>query len=91
MSNKHIQKVLKSAFLHDRCHKSCFKESSLKNSWSSKWFDWWQECIQNNKHFKKKSSHSSLEEGKNEIETPKERYISPEKIQQIIDELRLIW
>ena len=25
---------------------------------------------------------------KNEIEVPKERYISPEKIQQIIDELR---
>ena len=25
-----------------------------------------------------------------EIETPKERYISPKKIQQIIDELRLV-
>ena len=27
----------------------------------------------------------------NEIEIPKERYISPYKRQQIIDELRLIW
>ena len=27
----------------------------------------------------------------NEIEIPKERYISPYKKQQIIDELRLIW
>ena len=27
----------------------------------------------------------------NETEIPKERYISPHKRQQIIDELRLIW
>ena len=38
----------------------------------------------------KKSSQSILEEAKNEIEIPKERSISPYKIQQIIDELRLI-
>ena len=31
---------------------------------------------------------SKSDEAKNEIEVPKERYISPEKIQQIIDELR---
>ena len=31
---------------------------------------------------------SKSDVAKNEIEVPKERYISPEKIQQIIDELR---
>ena len=31
-----------------------------------------------------------LKTDENEIKIPKERYISPEKIQQIIDELRLI-
>ena len=29
-------------------------------------------------------------EANDELETPKERYISPEKRQQIIDELRLL-
>ena len=33
---------------------------------------------------------SALKTGENEIKIPKERYISPEKRQQIIDELRLI-
>ena len=32
--------------------------------------------------------HSKI--GKNEIEIPKEKYISPEKRQQIIDGLRLV-
>ena len=41
------------------------------------------------------SSKQSTEElqndkASNEIETPKKRYISPEKRQQIIDELRLL-
>ena len=41
----------------------------------------------------KKSSrelHSQNNEANDEIEIPKERYISPEKRQQIIDELRLV-
>ena len=41
----------------------------------------------------KKSSrelHSQSNEANDEIEIPKERYISPEKRQQIIDELRLV-
>ena len=41
----------------------------------------------------KKSSaqlRSQNNEENDESETPKERYISPEKIQQIIDELRLV-
>ena len=41
----------------------------------------------------KKSStelHSESNEANDEIEIPKERYISPEKRQQIIDELRLV-
>ena len=40
----------------------------------------------------KKSSklHSQNNEGNDESETPKERYIFPEKRQQIIDELRLV-
>ena len=33
---------------------------------------------------------SQNDEAKNEIEIPKERYISPEKRTQIIDELRLV-
>ena len=38
----------------------------------------------------KKSSKNNLDEAKSEIEIPKERYISPQKRQQITDELRLI-
>ena len=34
--------------------------------------------------------HSQSNEAKDEIEIPQERYISPEKIQQINDELRLV-
>ena len=37
----------------------------------------------------KKSSQNDLKEAKDEIEIPKERYISPEK-RQIIDELRTV-
>ena len=37
---------------------------------------------------KSKELHSEKEEANNEI--PKERYVSPEKRQQIIDELRLV-
>ena len=38
----------------------------------------------------KKLSQNNSKEAKNEIEIPKERYISPEERQKIIDELRLI-
>ena len=38
----------------------------------------------------KKSKKSKSNEANDESETPKERYISPEKRQQIIDELRLV-
>ena len=44
-------------------------------------------------NFSKKSSrelHTQNDEANNEIEVPKERYISSEKRQQIIDELRLV-
>ena len=34
--------------------------------------------------------HSWNDDSDNEIEVPKERYISPEKIKQIIDELILV-
>ena len=40
------------------------------------------------KEFHSKEFHLKIDE--NEIEIPKERYISPEKRQQIVDELRLI-
>ena len=41
--------------------------------------------------FRKKSSvRSKNNEGNDESGAPKERYISPEKRQQIIDELRLV-
>ena len=39
---------------------------------------------------KKSSRELQKNEANNEIEISKERYLSPEKIQQIIDELRLI-
>ena len=39
---------------------------------------------------KKSSTRSLNNEANDESETPKERYISPEKRQQIIDELRLV-
>ena len=39
---------------------------------------------------KKSSTRSENNEASDESKTPKERYISPEKRQQIIDELRLI-
>ena len=38
----------------------------------------------------KKSSQNALKTDENEIEIPKERYVSPEKRPQIIDELRLV-
>ena len=38
--------------------------------------------------FQKKSSQ--IDEANNEMEIPKERYISPEKRQQIIDKLKLV-
>ena len=37
----------------------------------------------------KSSKHSQNDDANNEIEVPKERFISPEKIQQTIDELWL--
>ena len=39
----------------------------------------------------KKSKKPQNNEENDESELPKERYISPEKRQQIIDELRLVW
>ena len=39
------------------------------------------------KSFKKLQNN----EANNESETPKERYVSPEKRQQIINELTLVW
>ena len=39
---------------------------------------------------KKSSTELQNNEANNEIEIPKERYISPEKRQQIIDDLRLV-
>ena len=40
--------------------------------------------------YSKKSLQNSLDKTNNEIELPKERYVSPEKRQQIIDDLRLV-
>ena len=37
-----------------------------------------------------KSLQNNLDQAKNEIEIPKERYIFPKKRQQIIDDLRLV-
>ena len=41
-------------------------------------------------HSKKLHSKELHSQNDNELETPKERYISPEKIRQVIDELRLV-
>ena len=43
-----------------------------------------------NFHSQNASKKFHLKTDENEIEIPKERYISPEKSQQIIDELRLL-
>ena len=40
---------------------------------------------------KKSSTRAQSNEGNGELKTPKETYISPEKKQQIIYELRLVW
>ena len=40
--------------------------------------------------FSKKSLKEFNSQNEDEIEIPKERHISPEKMQQIIDELRLV-
>ena len=40
--------------------------------------------------FQKKSPNELHSQNKDEIGIPKERYLSPEKRQQIIDELRLV-
>ena len=42
------------------------------------------------KSSKELHSQINLKEAKNEMEIPKERYISPEKRQQIIDELKSV-
>ena len=65
-------------------HKNCFKKS---NSTAEATGD-----LIGNKIADKitKGSKNNLDKAKNEIEMPKERYISPEKRQQIIDELRLV-
>ena len=41
-------------------------------------------------HSKKLHSKELHSQNDNKLETPKERYISPEKIRQVIDELRLV-
>ena len=41
------------------------------------------------KNVSEKSSQNALKTDENEIETPKEIYISPEKRQQVINQLRL--
>ena len=43
------------------------------------------------KSTKKSHSKELNSQNENEIESPKERYISPEKTQQIIDDLRLVY
>ena len=40
---------------------------------------------------KKSSTRSQNNEDNDELEIPKERYVSPEKRQQILDELRLVY
>ena len=66
--------------VYDRCNKNCFKKSGLIGN----------EIADKIDSFSKKSSQNVLKTDENELEIPKERYISPEKRQKIIDEIRLV-
>ena len=90
LSNKYSQKLLDSAkkFITDAI-KTASKRSIQKTAEAA------GDSIGNkvadkitNASKKSKELHSEKEEANNEI--PKERYVSPEKRQQIIDELRLV-
>ena len=94
MSNKYSKKTLGNCKkkIYNRCNKNCFKKSNSKNG-RSKW--WFNKIANKITIISKKSSQNTSKElhsktDENEIQIPKERYISPEKRQQIINELRLV-
>ena len=75
--------------MYNRCNKNCFKErnsktaeATCKNKIANK--------ITNTSKNSSRELHSQNNEANDEIKTPKERCISPEERQQVIDELRLV-
>ena len=93
LSSKYGQKLLDSAKkINNRCNKNCFKIAIQKTAEAAG--DLIGNKIANKTTSVSKKSSAKLgsqnNEANDESEAPKERYISPEKRQQIIDELRLI-
>ena len=78
--------------MYNRCNKNYFKERNSKtaeatgdligNKIANK--------ITNTSKNSSRELHSQNNEANDEIKTPKERCISPEERQQVIDELRLV-
>ena len=75
--------------IYNRCNKRCFKKRNSKEEATGDLID--NKIANKTTSSSKKVSQNNLEEANNEIDIPKERYISPQKRQQIVDELRLIW
>ena len=86
MSNKYSQK------LYDNANKSTTDEiKTLSKRAIQKTSEATGDLIGNKIADKITKKSSQNDEANNLIEIPKERYISPEETQQIIDELRLIY
>ena len=85
LSSKYSQKTLDYAkqFITD-VFKTASKNAIQKTAWAT------GDLIGNKIAALKKSPQNTSEALESETELPKERYISPEERQQIIDELRLI-
>ena len=79
MSNKYIQKLLDHAKkFYSRCNKNYFKRAIQKTAKATGDLTANKNADQS-KSSSKKYSKNNLNEANNEIEAPKERYISPEK------------
>ena len=89
-----VKKCLIVLIIYNRCNKTTSKRANKKTAEATgdlignKIVDKITSISKCPKEFHLKEFHSKTDE--NEIEIPKERYISPEKRQQIIDELRLV-
>ena len=71
---------------YNRCNKNCFKKSNSKKAQATGNLIGKKIADKITSASKKLHSQNNLDE----TDIPKERYISPEKRQQVIDELRLV-
>ena len=72
------------------CNKNCFRERAIQRTTEVTGDLIDNEIADKITSLSKKSSQNALKADENEIETTKERHISPEKRHKIIDELRLV-